>query len=453
MGVTKFTLKNVRCFAGEQSIDIRPITLLVGENSTGKSTVLGCYDTFFRFLGGEGVNFNRDPYQMGGFKNIIHQSGQKNFSLEASVSMGDKLVQCSTLLEERESELVSSEIKYSLLGGSIAFVNTALSAHEEQAGGIGDFGGISYKKTNGENHFVFNFDAKWGPPPFALLDFFAHWVKRSGKSLSSEFKKFWKKCAPHDSFFHREIVESMAPVRSEPKRTYDPLTAVPAPGGDDVPVYMSRIVGSDEWTSLQKELCEFGEQSGMFKDIKIKKPLGEGAGDPFQIEFKIGDSFINIMDIGYGVSQLLPILVRMMQRKDFREPVWPGALRFILQQPEVHLHPQAQAALGSLLVTLAGKDKESNYLIEDLADSESKGLNYLIETHSDYIVDRIRIEIARGNIDPKHVSLAYHEKEKDGNVQIYNIGFDKEGNLVDAPPSYREFFLHESDSLLGFEKE
>ena len=224
----------------------------------------------------------------------------------------------------------------------------------------------------------------------------------------------------------------MAPMRSKPERTYNPLTAAMEPGGGDVPMYMNQIAGSGEWESLQKELCEFGKQSGMFNDIRIKKPLGEGAGAPFQIEFKIGDNFTNIMDVGYGVSQLLPILVRMMRQEthDFN-------LRFLLQQPEVHLHPQAQAALASLLVTLARK---------------GKGLNYLIETHSDYIVDRIRIEIARGRIAPGDVSLAYHEEKKGGSVQIHNIGFDKEGNLIGAPVGYREFFTRETNDLLGFKE-
>src|SRR5881396_1662040 len=75
----------------------------------------------------------------------------------------------------------------------------------------------------------------------------------------------------------------------------------------------------------------------------------------------------NLVDVGYGVSQALPILVDTLQRPAADEV-------FLLQQPEVHLHPRAQAELGSFFVSQAGKKRR-----------------FVIETHSDYLVDRVRM--------------------------------------------------------------
>lgn len=106
----------------------------------------------------------------------------------------------------------------------------------------------------------------------------------------------------------------------------------------------------------------------------------------------------------------------------------------LLQQPEVHLHPRAQAEFSSLLAKLAGKGNRS----------------FIVETHSDYMIDRARIEIRKGTVRPEDVSLIYFEPK--GNiVRVHNIGFDKMANMMGVPPHYRNFFLKESKRLMGFE--
>ena len=107
--------------------------------------------------------------------------------------------------------------------------------------------------------------------------------------------------------------------------------------------------------------------------------------------------------------------------------------KFLLQQPEVHLHPKGQAELASLLVNI----------------NKTHTNSFVIETHSDYMIDRIRIEILNKNIKPDEVSLIY--LEPDGNqVKTHNIRFDAQANMINVPDGYRDFFLKESDKLLGF---
>ena len=220
---------------------------------------------------------------------------------------------------------------------------------------------------------------------------------------------------------------SVAPVRSKPKRTYDFIT----PGsydseGGDVPMILMRLHNQNpkSWEKLRKKLVEFGKISGLFSSIEIE-PYGN-IDDPFRIHFQIKDVQSNIRDTGYGISQALPILTNLF--------LSPDDSRFLLQQPEVHLHPKAQAALSSLF-------------IESI---KSSGKSFLIETHSDYMVDRARIEIQKGNIPPDQVSLIYLESLQD-RVQVHNISFDKQGNLLNVPEGYGKFFLKESDALLGFD--
>ena len=200
------------------------------------------------------------------------------------------------------------------------------------------------------------------------------------------------------------------------------------PEGSDVPLLLmqAKTIRKGSWEKLKAQLVEFGKQSGLYQNIDIKN-LNRGLGAPFQLKFKVRGPNSNITDVGYGVSQILPILVHILGTN-------PHETNFsLLQQPEVHLHPKAQAELSSLLAKLASQSNRS----------------FIVETHSDYMLDRARIEIIRGNICPEDVSLIYFEPK--GNiVKVHNISFDKMANMVGVPPHYGEFFLKESKRLLGF---
>ena len=148
-------------------------------------------------------------------------------------------------------------------------------------------------------------------------------------------------------------------------------------------------------------------------------------GDPFQLQIQVREQKSNLIDTGYGISQLLPILVRLLDA--------PRSVRFLMQQPEVHLHPKGQAELSSLLISLR---KQRHH-------------HFIVETHSDAMIDRARIEIMKGNISPEDVSLIYLEP-KGNSIDVHNIKFDEQANLMGEPSGYRDFFLKESNKLLGF---
>lgn len=178
-----------------------------------------------------------------------------------------------------------------------------------------------------------------------------------------------------------------------------------------------------EWKALKNKLVDFGAAAGLFDEIEIKS-LGKHEGTPFQIEVrkrgkKLSGPWRNLVDVGYGVSQVLPLVTELMR------PDAPSLV--LLQQPEVHLHPSAQAALGSLFCHLA-------------ADRQ-----IVVETHSDFLLNRIRMDIRdkKSPLSPSDVSILYFERSEI-DVHIYSIRIDEQGNVVDAPPSYGNFFMEEA---------
>ena len=129
-----------------------------------------------------------------------------------------------------------------------------------------------------------------------------------------------------------------APVRSRPRRTYDPAHLASDPEGDYIPMFLASQHFEDEehWGELQDALQRFGQDAGLFDEISIKA-LGKQSG-PFQLQIRRFDGAAkgpqrNLIDVGYGVSQVLPVVTELL-RKD-------APAMFLLQQPEVHLHPSA----------------------------------------------------------------------------------------------------------------
>ena len=430
-------LQDVRCFRDEQRACVRPITLLVGENSTGKTTFLGCYRALHQMLSGIGFieerpDFNEEPFAMGSFRDIVRSrrgpGGRINeFSLGFALDgQGDSSHErLTTTFREEGSQPIVASLRVEV--GKDAFVELQRS----QDGTV-----FRVPRTEPREAAVpFGDVVRW-------LPVFAQQPGSTVSRIIPELRQAFR--GLHGSLFVREgggtfgirslpELIPVAPLRSKPKRTYDPVRETTSPEGDHIPMLMMRLDRTDKrrWDSLHDELVEFGRGAGLFSDIKVKRH-GKQMSDPFQLQVKVrAGPNANIMDVGYGISQSLPILVDVMGANG--HSLRPGGRTFLLQQPEVHLHPRGQAQLANLFIkAFKGRDNR-----------------FLIETHSDYIVDRVRISVRQGLLEPDDVSILYFDPTSRG-VKIHSMCLDKEGNLEGAPAGYRDFFLKETDKLLGF---
>lgn len=479
MDVRKLILEDVRCFAGRQEFDIRPLTFLVGENSTGKSTVLSCLQTINDFMCGRysGLDFNVDPYEMGAFSQIVRRSNPTltrfKIGIELSPENREESFEYTLVLvaKEKGSEPIIEEQKITSRFGEAVFVendrNTTKLGNNE--GSIlapylnsKFFEVDDLENSDGRDKFTVRINQRaLASTVFSVLnsaksailreDMFGLVTDKSedDDTISTKDKAFGEfaeklfQVIEEDSkkniarvLFNPfgptsiNLLEaySFAPLRSKPQRTYNPLREEVSSGGNDIPMVLMNISKTERphWEQLRKQLIRFGKASGLFTDINVRR-LGTTMGDPFQLQIKVKGPRANIIDVGYGVNQILPILVRILNSRDEK--------LFLLQQPEIHLHPKGQAELSSLLVELSRREKH----------------NFVIETHSDAMVNRTRIEIMNGVIAPQDVSLIYLEPV--GNhVKVHNIRFDEQANLLGVPRGYRDFFIDESDRLLGLSK-
>ena len=366
-------LTDVRCFQGEQRASLLPITLLVGENSTGKTTLLGCYSVLYQVFSrldtDSLLDFNHEPFAMGSFRDIVRSRRgpggridefKLGFTVDPAPNAGIPPYTLLVTFREAGSEPVISSVRFEFEPGSF------LELQRRPEGAVLRIPEHSVETDApfGEAIFLIDFlmtregDETVRPNQFSALKPAADYLRR----LLSRRNPTTGRRAPRHRTFERlwrprlpDLIP-VAPLRSKPKRTYDPVRETVSPAGEHVPMLMMRLTRADpgRWSSLHEDLVGFGRESGLFSDIKVRRH-GRQMSDPFQLQVKVRSGpHANIIDVGYGVSQSLPILVDVMTAAESdsggRSRRRTAGRSFLLQQPEVHLHPRGQAQLANLFV-------------------------------------------------------------------------------------------------------
>lgn len=171
---------------------------------------------------------------------------------------------------------------------------------------------------------------------------------------------------------------------------------------------------------------------GLFQSIDVNSEKSI----MYQILFGLSGSqkgkSVTIADVGFGVSQLLPILVLGLRSRD--------SSLLILEQPEIHLHPRLQANLADFFLTLALTDRR-----------------LVIETHSDHFINRLRRRIAEDPTDTLKdiVNILFVHPPRDGRgAVIQPLRIDRFGVIENWPPDFLPEATDEAEAifLAGIDK-
>lgn len=132
---------------------------------------------------------------------------------------------------------------------------------------------------------------------------------------------------------------------------------------------------------------------------------------------------------GFGITQVLPIVVAVLTAR-------PDDL-LLVENPEVHLHPAGQSRMGGFL-----------------ADAANAGVQLLVESHSDHVLNGMRRAVKEGRIDPDAAALYFfrprYEAEKSGVAQVESPSIDADGNIADWPAGFFDQFDHDMTYLAGW---
>ena len=442
----EITLKNFRCFREEQTARLAPLTLLVGENSTGKTSFMAMiralWDVAYRLTD---PDFKEEPYDLGSFDEIAHHRGGRGGraeTFEAGFSARRRETRTDREIKVATDRPYRFDVKFGRDGTAPVPVGRRFSCDEdwvEEDFTYDEWPSLILLGTpNGNWVGEINPDPDYEASPFGVdpdsLD-----DRQGSNSPTPEdwerLRQLSRTSSEVREFGHRKPRPyASAPVRSKPQRTYDPARTTRDPEGDYIPMYLAKVFFQNkrEWNYFKEALEKFGQESGLFDEISVKS-FGRKASEPFQVQIrkfsgKVKGPQRNLIDVGYGVSQVLPLVTELLRSGDFLDLLrYSIPSIFLLQQPEVHLHPSAQAALGTLFCQVAKPERQ-----------------LVVETHSDHLLDRVRMDVRDGTTELKSddVSILFFER-KDLDVHIHSLRIDEEGNIEGAPGSYRRFFMEE----------
>ena len=411
--ITNFTLKNVRCLEGEQSARMRRVTLLVGENNSGKTTFLGCYNTFahivnLRDLEDRANHYDAKPFCMGAFGTVV-RSGKKKFVVEGTFEDHLHHKVRITYIDGKEGYPLEQEVYTEFEGkeGEKLWLRITRSMKTPE---IWQMDGPKFSYGLDSHEVSYRQFSAWlsnavrrGHLPFRGEA--SVFRKREGRSADGQVE--FGKCV---SFLRTEF-----PLPGDESPTIA-VEAVPPELPPLKRTYKENPLEDANSQKFRQYLAKLGEEMDLFTDIRV----AQAGTSCFEIQVKVHRKWRNIADVGYGIHSIIPLLKKFCKAPE-------GAV-FLVQEPETHLHPKAQAALAQIM-----------------AESEFR---FVIETHSDHLIDRFRICIMEGDMTPDDLSIVFFERQEDATV-LHNISADAEGNLEGAPKCYREFFLEETRRLLG----
>ena len=418
-----FYVDNFRGFS-KTVIALKDVNFLIGENSTGKTSILALINLFCSPDFWFSQKFDIPNYEFGGFRDILSiNSKNKKFT----IGFCQRIKHKKTKIEANHCFLFSYEERKGLPGLS-SFI------HMDREKLLL----VRILKNTYEFHKI-NVHPDWSQLEASnLFSFLLQTYEQELKNLKRPKLNSHKSHFSIFSIFDNPLTIFpfvplnavwFAPIRTQPKRTYDGYGGPFSPEGIHTP-YLLRMIQSDRRKKKSCEVCKniekFGIDSGLFCRVSIKRFGKRNADAPFELLVELAsERSLRINSVGYGVSQVLPLVVEILARRD---KSW-----FSIQQPEVHLHPKAQASLGDLFFRVTEKD--------------NKG--FLIETHSDFIVDRFRLNCRQHSDHKIDAQILFFERTPIGN-QISAIPILPNGEYPeDQPKAFREFFLQEQINLLG----
>jgi predicted ATPase len=190
--------------------------------------------------------------------------------------------------------------------------------------------------------------------------------------------------------------------------------------GKNLPIFLGSLSDS--------QLINF--QSWTYDNFGFKTKISKIEGH-YSIKIEHEDRHeINLSDMGFGYSQILPILTQIWHSSTKKRVKRNSFLYseeiekiIVIEQPELHLHPDFQAKFADAISKIITSSKKNNV-----------SLKLILETHSDVIINRFGDNILNGEISNEDINIVvFNKKNEISSTEIKNSYFDSEGNLINWP--------------------
>lgn len=405
--LTQLHIKNFKAWSDTQPVSLKPVTMLLGTNSSGKSsliqsllllkqTALSPDRAIHLNLGGDEVN---DYFNFGDFDNVLTVGATNPRHFELAFSF------------KRPS---SERVKQGQFKCSYGQISSGAVAVQELELTGGDHRLRAVRREKGAYSLMVDDETQprgksrdYSPersiafPPEALL------ALATEASLAQDISLAIRR--------ELEGIVYLGPLRRKPERDY--LWNKTKPGEISSDGHKAIDVLLDSALSKKRDHTEGEVLDGVSKWLARMKVADKlevrqlGRSTRYEVVVHRAGVAANLRDVGIGISQVLPVLTVAHFA--------PKGSTVILEEPEIHLHPLAQSVLAELFVEV----------------SKKRGIHFIVETHSEHLFRRMQTLIAQQKTDSSRCGMYFVER-RGSNAVLKTLQVDEFGAVGNWPPNF-----------------
>ena len=421
-GITEITVSGFKSISEEKTIAIRPLTVLAGANSSGKSSIMQplllMKQTLESSTDHGALNISDDNVQFNKTEQLLSQiQGKSNinndeFSVKIATSWQNENNQNSasvslTYKKNKHRNFDITNMRSTLNGKPLTLKPNM--THDEI---------MSILPEEIKTNKVFPLNVTFGEKTYKQEVYrdkcflaLAHVYINLDKLNNNQNKESSFILSPSILFktYITDLIH-ISGLMNRRKRTF-PVSAV----GESFPgLFEDYFASVIRFWEEEKDQANLDQLKEWLIKLSFTRHIETKYLNDTEIELMVdrlppgSDSkerdLVSVADVGVGVSQTLPILVALLVAR-------PGQLVYI-EQPELHLHPKAQHKLSEIL-----------------SEAANRGVRVVIETHSDILIRGIQTQVAKEKLDADKVILHWFERQENGATEI------TKGQLSDAGTS------------------
>ena len=428
--LTHIRVKNFKSWADSGEVVLAPLTGFFGTNSSGKSSLLQLLLLLKQSIGSDDVLFFGDAsslVNLGSFGDVIHgHDTDASLALEYGCKPQEPVVtEVARQMPDGTTKEFPVSIRHFTFNISVRGLTNSLSVESFRYGFNSrevpdiqwkddrlsriDLRGIDWRGKEQRRKLeirdwpgssIFNYYL-FEPFTSASERQFSHVYYLGPARITPQRRYHWEGTHPHDTgLWGDKTVDALLSSRVLPLKASDKEDTVP------IEEQISKWLHEMEFAhSFSLDLSPNGD--GRDYEVRIKKDLVSPA--------------VTLADMGYGLSQFLPVLVLCYYA--------PEGSTLILEQPGIHLHPKVQSQLADLLIEVVTE----------------RNLQVLVESHSEHLLNRLQRRIAEEQISVDKTSL-YFCRNQGGVSACERLEIDEFGNIANWPEN---FFGNEMGDLLA----
>lgn len=415
------SIQGFKSIRDRQTIELRPLTLLAGSNSSGKSSLIQplllLKQTLDAAFDADALRLDGDHVQFSQASQLFWTGKRKKSDIadHFSITVDGRESPLGLTFRKDDKGVVIDRVDFAAAAG-MAALRMGMSSEEIERI-------VPRPPTQVRAEWPARFTVnrrRW------MLQVDVELVPPGSTDKPAQYRATFDPCLPL-AMIARSIIH-LPGLRGSPARHY-PATGATGRYLGPFPPYTASVIHhwQEKKDARQERLGEDLRRIGLTWKVQTKKL------DDTRVELNVGrlpsaehggaQDVVNIADVGLGISQVLPILVALAAAEK-------GEVVYI-EQPEIHLHPRAQVELAGVLL-----------------DAAMRGVIVVAETHSQLLLKAVQVEVAKSAASSEIVKLHWVTRDESGATTVASANLDSNGAFGDWPEDFANVELSIEDDYL-----